>query len=142
PTPTPTEPTEPTRPGAVVPPGGAIPIGSACTASGQCASGAYCQFPEAAACGEGGVAGVCTERPRICQKDCRGACGCDGKRYCNTCQAESLGVSIRHQGNCLEPIVQCGGIAGLRCPDGMTCDYGPPDTIYPDKMGVCVPDGE
>lgn len=122
---------------------GTIPLGGACARSGDCDGDGFCLFPEAAACGDGGVAGVCTERPRICQKDCRGACGCDGERYCNRCSAEGRGVSIRHQGRCdLPKLVRCGGIAGLRCPEGLSCDYGPPETMHPDKMGVCRQDAE
>lgn len=30
----------------------------------------------------------------------------------------------------------CGGISGLRCPEGTTCDYGP-GRAHPDKAGVC-----
>ena len=30
----------------------------------------------------------------ICQQDCPGVCGCDGKTYCNECIANSKGISV------------------------------------------------
>jgi hypothetical protein len=32
--------------------------------------------------------------------------------------------------------IACGGIAGIQCPDGMTC-FIPPGQNYPDAMGTC-----
>jgi hypothetical protein len=43
--------------------------------------------------------GVCLPRPDMCPRDCPGACGCDGKFYCNVCEAQRAGVTGR-QGAC------------------------------------------
>ena len=37
--------------------------------------------------------GVCLPRPDTCPRDCPGACGCDGKFYCNVCEAQRAGVN-------------------------------------------------
>jgi len=82
---------------------GTIPLGQACGPGiGACDAAGYCAFPPANVCGDGGVAGVCEARARGCQKDCKGVCGCDGKRYCNACSAENRGISVRNAGRCAE----------------------------------------
>lgn len=35
-----------------------------------------------------------------CTMDCPGVCGCDGKSYCNTCEAYSEGIEVVSQGAC------------------------------------------
>ncbi|MBL8787121.1 MAG: hypothetical protein JNJ59_19610 [Deltaproteobacteria bacterium] len=80
---------------------GTVPLGQACGPGvGACDAAGYCVFPAANVCGDGGVVGVCEARTRGCQKDCKGVCGCDGKRYCNACSAQNRGVSVRHAGRC------------------------------------------
>jgi len=82
---------------------GTIPLGQACGPGlGACDAAGYCAFPASNLCGDGGVAGVCEARARGCQKDCKGVCGCDGKRYCNACSAENRGISVRNAGRCAE----------------------------------------
>lgn len=82
---------------------GTIALGAACGPGvGDCDAAGYCAFPEANACGDGGVVGVCTARPRGCFKDCPGVCGCDGARYCNACVAQGRGLSVRHAGACTD----------------------------------------
>jgi hypothetical protein len=53
---------------------------------------AYCDFPDTHLCGIADGAGVCRARPDACTKDCPGVCGCDGKPYCNACEAHRAGV--------------------------------------------------
>ncbi len=33
----------------------------------------------------------------ICPSDCPGVTGCDGKRYCNKCEANKAGIAIVNQ---------------------------------------------
>ncbi len=66
------------------------PQGAVC-GPGQppCPSSAYCDT--GGSCG----AGVCVPRPRGCDDDCPGVCGCDGTDYCNACEAQSHGTDAR-----------------------------------------------
>jgi hypothetical protein len=52
----------------------------------------YCDFPDVHMCGIADGPGVCRARPDTCTKDCPGVCGCDGKPYCNACEAHRAGV--------------------------------------------------
>jgi hypothetical protein len=61
---------------------------------------AYCDYPETHDCGILDGSGVCRARPESCTKDCPGTCGCDGKFYCNACEAHRAGVDD-------EPSVTC-----------------------------------
>jgi hypothetical protein len=36
----------------------------------------------------------------ICTTDCPGVCGCDGKFYCNECDANRAGISKVYDGPC------------------------------------------
>jgi hypothetical protein len=69
-------------------------------------------------------AGRCQPRLLPCPPAFAPVCGCDGESYDNACQAASLGVNVAHDGPCGQ---QCGGIAGLPCPDAVDLD------------GICVP---
>lgn len=81
--------------------GGGVALGGACGATeGACGDDGYCLFPADAPCGDGGVAGVCTARPRGCKRDCPAVCGCEGEFYCNACVAHAQGRAVRHAGRC------------------------------------------
>ena len=59
-------------------------------------AGLQCPEPDTMFCRYGGCggrdqSGVCTLRPAMCSRDCPGACGCDGKTYCNVCEAQRAG---------------------------------------------------
>ena len=60
----------------------------------------FCDYPDQMACGAGDATGVCTPRPDSCSKDCPGVCGCDGKRYCNACEANRAGIDVQPMGTC------------------------------------------
>ena len=62
----------------------------------------YCDFPEKSACGQGDMSGVCAPRPDTCTKDCPGVCGCDGKFYCNACEAHNAGIDDTSIGSCTD----------------------------------------
>ena len=63
-------------------------------------------------------------------------CGVDGITYGNACEARCAGVAIAYQGECR---TICGGIGGILCPEGYTCDYYDPTCSIIDLAGVCVP---
>jgi hypothetical protein len=63
----------------------------------------FCDYADEAACGVGDATGVCTPRPDACTKDCPGACGCDGKSYCNACEANRAGTDVNPRGVCPAP---------------------------------------
>ena len=63
-------------------------------------------------------------------------CGADGQTYGNDCEANIAGVSIDYIGECVDLPQECGGFAGIQCPEGERCDYFFPGADY----GVCIPD--
>ncbi len=44
--------------------------------------------------------GLCRPRPTVCGTECGGVCGCDGKAYCNTCEAQRAGTDVSGDKGC------------------------------------------
>jgi hypothetical protein len=107
----------------------------------QCDPGLRCDYSANVGCGIADMGGVCVpDAPVVCPLLFRPECGCDGVTYSNACERRGAGVALDHTGECAAPAV-CGGIAGLRCDDGFTCDYsGNVGCGIADAAGVCVPD--
>ncbi|MGF1464560.1 MAG: hypothetical protein ACFCGT_00370 [Sandaracinaceae bacterium] len=66
-----------------------------------CPPGRYCEL--GTLCGEAGNAGSCELRPTRCGDEGPEACGCDGSRYRNACEANRAGVSVAVEERCTEP---------------------------------------
>lgn len=113
----------------------------------QCSSTEYCDFE--GHCGATDQTGLCQPRPQNCPDNCPGVCGCDGKFYCNACDAASLGVDVSKEKNCLpDAAITEGGVGSActqdaECSGGLKCCYpcGIPGCsnlcMQPSKNGQC-----
>lgn len=101
--------------------------GVACGTRGAapCADGQYCYFEPNAMCGATDAGGKCVDIPvdGVCDAVFDPVCGCDGKTYGNSCEANNAGVSINHTGACEIAAETCGGFTGKQCKPGYFCDY-------------------
>jgi hypothetical protein len=64
-----------------------------------------CWFDTTASCGANGAFGKCLGVPESCppQYDCAYVCGCDGRTYCNECEAGMSRASVAFFGACDTP---------------------------------------
>jgi predicted secreted protein len=65
-----------------------------------CGKGEFCSYTTKAACGAGDQSGTCTALPDMCPMIVMPVCGCDGKTYNNSCEANRGGVSVASSGPC------------------------------------------
>jgi len=107
----------------------------------QCEYDEFCKFAPEANCGRADATGTCTDKPQICTREFNPVYGCDGKTYPTACVAESAGVSVESRGECPSEGSGeiCGGIQGLPCPNGETCDFAQGDGCdVSDAQGICT----
>ena len=71
---------------------------SECWSNVDCAPGDYCAFADAD-CGKT-KPGTCTARPAVCPDGLSPCCGCDGKTYLSSCDANAAGVTVAAAGAC------------------------------------------
>lgn len=107
-----------------------------------CESGEYCHFEESAMCGATDVGGECRTLPEACAEILAPVCGCDGQTYGNDCYANAAGVSVASTGECAGSGAGvgeiCGGIAGIICQEGLTCDMSEQMSCGADLSGLCA----
>ena len=60
----------------------------------------YCDYAIAASCGAGDQTGKCDVKPQFCPAVIIPVCGCDGKTYNNSCEANRSGASVSKAGPC------------------------------------------
>lgn len=66
----------------------------ACTSNADCSGDTFCDFVDAAACGDV-AAGLCRARPIGCELAPQAeVCGCDGTTYASACDAELAGAAV------------------------------------------------
>ncbi len=97
-----------------------------------CGPGRYCSAP---GCGSG----VCVARGTTEIQAKTAVCGCDNVTYWNASVAAFNGMSVKASGEC-SPGRTCGGIAGIRCPVGASCNYrlaGSAECRISDAAGTC-----
>jgi predicted secreted protein len=70
-------------------------IGKTCGAADS-----YCDYAIAASCGAGDQTGKCDAKPQFCPAVIIPVCGCDGKTYNNSCEANRSGASVSKAGPC------------------------------------------
>ncbi len=106
-----------------------------------CPADSFCDFDTNAQCGIADQTGICRPRPEACLADCPGVCGCDGKFYCNACNAHGAGVDDTSDRTCVPSMDAgsrvCGGIAGFKCQVDSYCDFEPNTCGSADRTGVC-----
>jgi len=74
-----------------------------------CSGSEFCDFSDV--CGVTKT-GWCTAKPTTCDTSCPGVCGCNGKKYCNECEANKAGVDVNPSaGACADAGTDGGGDA-------------------------------
>lgn len=65
-----------------------------------CTDEQYCAYQVGQLCGGADAGAVCVARPSACPDLDDPVCGCDNKRYANTCEAAQAGIGVVSYGAC------------------------------------------
>ena len=77
---------------------GPIPERAGRFAGIACSEGEFCKLNVGECCCD--FQGICTPIPLGCPDVWLPVCGCDGVTYGNDCEADAVGISIAHLGEC------------------------------------------
>jgi hypothetical protein len=80
---------------------GGAPASCGGKAGTPCGPDQFCHYDASSSCGLADATGTCQPEPQGCLDDCPGVCGCDGKFYCNACDANAAGVDASDQTGCM-----------------------------------------
>jgi hypothetical protein len=103
-----------------------------CGRNEECPEGAFCECESDDAC----APSVCVAMPEGCDDVSEPVCGCDGVTYDNDCGRQAAGTCKVSDGPC--PPQSCGGIQGLTCPEGQSCDIIAGACGTDDAPGTCA----
>jgi hypothetical protein len=79
--------------------GGKVPPG----VDNTCEPTEFCDYDPAAMCGATDATGICAPRPMGCPDLFDPVCGCDGRDYSNSCDANAAGTDVAYAGMCGAP---------------------------------------
>jgi hypothetical protein len=65
-----------------------------------CNDNEFCNYELKAICGAADQTGTCEAKPQVCFEIYAPVCGCDGKTYGNSCEANREGVAAAREGAC------------------------------------------
>lgn len=65
-----------------------------------CGKGEYCDYKAGAYCGMADAMGTCRTIPTVCTREFLPVCGCNGKTYSNSCEANAAATGVLHDGAC------------------------------------------
>ncbi len=65
-----------------------------------CPEGQYCSMATGS-CNASATMGTCAALPTACPPTSEPVCGCDGRTYTNSCEANLAGVNVDHTGECI-----------------------------------------
>ena len=84
-----------------------------------CGEGQFCNYAADAGCGFADATGTCARLPEVCTREFDPVCGCDGRTYGNSCNANAAGVAVASRGAC-DPPCRVAGCSGELCvgPEG------------------------
>lgn len=87
----------------------------------DCPADSYCDIGDLC----GNAPGTCVKKPTDCSQECTEVCGCDGKKYCNACLAQSKGVDVTSSNSCAPGTGAEGSLCStdFQCQSGLKCCY-------------------